>query len=131
MSKPVDDESARAIRETEAAHRAALSLGAGWENITAFGAAIDKTPIVAIAADLYTTLQMAAQASAGKTDLGLMLADITAHASPVDDPAAIGPTYEATLRPPDSPTVTVGVDPFITRPAVLPPHLGGRSPRHG
>jgi hypothetical protein len=94
----LDDESIRRFRETEAAHRTALALGAGWENITAFGAAIDKTLVVAIATDLYTILQAAAQASAGKTDLGVMLTDIVAGASPTHDPAAAGPIHEATLH---------------------------------
>jgi hypothetical protein len=103
----LDDESIRRIRETEAAHRAALGLGPGWENITAFGAAIDRTLIVAIAADLYSTLQAAAQASAGKTDLGVMLADIVAGASLIHDPASAGPIHEATLHLGGSSTVRV------------------------
>lgn len=106
------------IQDTEAAHKAARKLGAGWENITAFGAAINGTPIVAIDADLYTTLQTAAKASAGKTDLGVMLADVAANASPVDDPASIGPTHETTLctRPAHQPS-RCGSNPSLPPPA--------------
>jgi hypothetical protein len=115
MSKRVDDQAAREIHGTEAAHRAALELGVAWLNITAFGAAIDKTPVVAIAADLHTTLQAAAQASAGKTDLGVMLADIVNGANPIHDPASAGPTHEATVNPPGSSPVKVRVESFRSK----------------
>jgi hypothetical protein len=103
---------AREIRATEAAHQAALKLGTGWQNIAAFGAAIDRIPVIAIASDLCTTLQAAAQASAGKTDFGVLLTDIVSAAAPVSGQTWASQTLEATLHPVGSPAVKVRVESF-------------------